>query len=166
MDPEVKFEHRMAELQGDFTGVDAVRDWFADLAQHFDRWRIDCDDFRDLGDRVLALGTLRAVGKGSGVEAEVPYTVVARFRNGRPPGCRSSAKTTIASGYRSLAQCSNSRSEGLAGLATSAQRLASIYSGNRKRLNPACGACTITSPDPKSRTLSWSWPSAFSLGSP
>jgi ketosteroid isomerase-like protein len=82
MDPEIRFEHRMAELQGDFTGVEAVGDWFADLDRHFDHWRIDCDDFRDLGDRVLALGTLHAVGQGSGVEAEVPYTVVATFRNG------------------------------------------------------------------------------------
>ena len=82
MDPEVRFQHRMAELEGDFTGTDAVKGWFADLAQHFDQWRIDCDDFRDLGDQVLALGTLRAVGKGSRVEAEVPYTVVVKFRNG------------------------------------------------------------------------------------
>jgi ketosteroid isomerase-like protein len=82
MDPGIVFEHRMAELQGSFSGIDAVEDWFSDLTQHFDRWRIDCDDIRDLGDRVLALGTLFAVGKGSGVEAEVPYTVVARFSNG------------------------------------------------------------------------------------
>jgi ketosteroid isomerase-like protein len=82
MDPEIRFEHRMAELQGDFTGVDGVRDWFADIAQHFDRWRIECDDLRDLGDRVLALGTLWAVGKGSGVETAVPYTVVATFSDG------------------------------------------------------------------------------------
>jgi ketosteroid isomerase-like protein len=81
MDPDIMFEHRMAELEGDSTGVEAVRNWLADIAQHFDRWRVDCDDIRDLGDRVLALGTLRAVGKASGVETEVPYTVVAKFRN-------------------------------------------------------------------------------------
>ena len=82
MDPEIRFEHRMAELEGDFTGVDAVTHWFADLGRHFVSWRIDCNDFRDLGDRVLALGTVRAVGKVSGVEAELPYTVVARSRDG------------------------------------------------------------------------------------
>jgi ketosteroid isomerase-like protein len=82
MDSQIRFEHRMAQLEGDMTGVDAVRDWFADLTQHFDSWRIDCDDLRDLGDRVLALGTLYAVGKGSGVEADVPYTVVATFHDG------------------------------------------------------------------------------------
>ena len=82
LDPEVRFEHRIAELQGDFTGIDAVEAWFADLAQHFEDWRIECEDFRDLGDRVLALGTLWAVGKVSRLETEVPYTVVAEFRNG------------------------------------------------------------------------------------
>jgi ketosteroid isomerase-like protein len=82
MAPELRFEHRMAELEGSFTGVDAVRKWFADLVRHFDSWRIECDDIRDLGDRVLALGTLWATGKGSGVEAEVPYTVVAEFGDG------------------------------------------------------------------------------------
>ena len=79
MAPDIRFEHRMAQLQGDLTGVDAVREWFADLSRHFDSWRIECDDIRDLGDRALALGTLWATGKGSGVEAAVPYTVVAEF---------------------------------------------------------------------------------------
>jgi ketosteroid isomerase-like protein len=83
MAPEIRFEHRMAELEGSFTGVDAVRRWFADLVRHFDDWRIECDDIRDLGDRVLALGTLWATGKGSGVEADVPYTVLAEFSKGR-----------------------------------------------------------------------------------
>jgi ketosteroid isomerase-like protein len=80
--PEIRFEHRLAELQADVTGIDAARDWFVGAIQIFDRWRIDCDDIRDLGDRVLALGTVRAVGKASGVEVEMPYTVVATFRNG------------------------------------------------------------------------------------
>ena len=82
MDPEIGWEHWLADLEGDLTGVDAVRAWHEDIARHFDHWRVDCDDFRDLGDRVLALGTLRAVGKESGVETEFPFTVVATFRNG------------------------------------------------------------------------------------
>ena len=57
-----RFEHRLAELQADVTGIDAVRDWFVDATQTFDRWRIECDDVRDLGDRVLALGTVQASG--------------------------------------------------------------------------------------------------------
>jgi ketosteroid isomerase-like protein len=36
----------------------------------------------DLGDQVLALGTLRVTGTGSGIEIEVPLAIVASFRDG------------------------------------------------------------------------------------
>jgi ketosteroid isomerase-like protein len=83
MDPEVRFEHRLAALQGKFVGLDGLRGWLADLVEHFDAWQIHCPDIRDLGDRVLALGTIHATGKGSGAETELPFTVVARFSDGR-----------------------------------------------------------------------------------
>jgi|SRR5215211_2319376 len=82
MDPEVRFEHRLAALQGSFVGVDGVREWFADLVAHFATWRIYCTDIRDLDDRVLALGTIRATGNQSGVETVVPFTAVIRFKEG------------------------------------------------------------------------------------
>ncbi len=82
MDPEVRFEHRLAALEGSFVGLDAVRGWFADLVEHFDAWRIDCSDIRDLGDRVLALGTIHTTGKGSRVETELSMAIVAEFRDG------------------------------------------------------------------------------------
>jgi ketosteroid isomerase-like protein len=82
-DPEIQFAHRLAAFQGDYVGVDGVRGLFADFAEHFDTWRIDCPDIRDLGDLVLGLGMVHATGKGSGAETELPFTVVARFRDGR-----------------------------------------------------------------------------------
>jgi ketosteroid isomerase-like protein len=83
MDPEIQFEHRLAAWLGDFVGLDGVKGWFADLAEHFENWQIHCPDVRDLGDRVFALGTLRATGKESGVETEQTFAVVARYRDGR-----------------------------------------------------------------------------------
>jgi ketosteroid isomerase-like protein len=83
MDPDVKFEHRLAALQGKFAGVEAVRKWLLDAREHLEAGQIDCSDVRDLGDRVLALGTLRAIGKGSGAVVELPYTVLATIRDGR-----------------------------------------------------------------------------------
>jgi ketosteroid isomerase-like protein len=59
-----------------------VRALFADFTEHFDSWRIYCEDIRDLGDRVLALGIVRATGKESGAETELPFTVVARIKDG------------------------------------------------------------------------------------
>jgi SnoaL-like domain len=64
------------------TGIDGVRRWLADVAEHFDSSQIDCTDIRDLGDRVLALGTVRMIGKRSEVETELPFTVVARVKDG------------------------------------------------------------------------------------
>jgi ketosteroid isomerase-like protein len=82
IDPEVRFEHRLAALQGSFVGIDGVRGWFADLVAHFDTWQIHCTDIRDLGNRVLALGTIQATGAESGVETELPLTIVARYEDG------------------------------------------------------------------------------------
>jgi ketosteroid isomerase-like protein len=83
LDPEIRFEHRLAAFQGSYVGVEGVRTFLADLANHFDTWKVDCRDVRDLGDRVLALGITRATGKGSGAETELPFTVVASFSGGR-----------------------------------------------------------------------------------
>jgi ketosteroid isomerase-like protein len=82
MDPEVRIEPQQATLQGTYVGLDGVRAWLADLAEHYDRGHIEYADVRDLGDRVLALGTLRVTGIGSGIEIAVPQMVVARFRDG------------------------------------------------------------------------------------
>ena len=82
MHPDVRFEHRLAALQGKFVGIEAVRRWFADLTEHFDTWRIDCPDIRELDDKVLALGTNHATGTESGLETELPFTVVARIEDG------------------------------------------------------------------------------------
>lgn len=56
--------------------------WLADLAQHYKGGQIHCADIRGLEDRVLALGTLRFTGMGSGIEIEVPVAIVASFRDG------------------------------------------------------------------------------------
>jgi ketosteroid isomerase-like protein len=82
MDPEVRFEHRLAALQGNFVGSDAVRGWFADLVSIFGTWHVDCADIRDLGDRVVVLGTIHTTGKESGVGTDLPLAVVAEFRDG------------------------------------------------------------------------------------
>jgi SnoaL-like domain len=80
--PNIHFEHRLAALQGSFVGIEGVRSWFADLVEVFESWWIDCEDIRDLGDRVLALGTVRTIGRESGVETELPLAIVAEYSDG------------------------------------------------------------------------------------
>src|SRR4051794_40135393 len=82
MDPEIQFEPVQATLQGSYVGLDGVRAWLADLAEHYQGGQVHYAEIRDLGDWVLALGTLRVTGMGSGIGIEVPVAVVATFRNG------------------------------------------------------------------------------------
>jgi ketosteroid isomerase-like protein len=82
MDSAVQFEPQQAALEGGYVGHEGVIQWLADLAEHYAGGHMDLPDIRDLEDRVLALGTLRVAGRGSGIEAEVPMAVVASFRNG------------------------------------------------------------------------------------
>ena len=82
MDPEIQFEPVQATLQGSYVGLDGVGAWLADLAEHYQGGHVHYAEIRDLGDRVLALGTLRVTGMGSGIGIEVPVAVVASFRDG------------------------------------------------------------------------------------
>jgi ketosteroid isomerase-like protein len=84
MDPEIRLEHRLAAFQeGTYVRLEGVTAFLADFAENFETWEIECRDVRDLGDRVLALGIMRAAGKGSGVQTGLRFTVVARFSKGR-----------------------------------------------------------------------------------
>jgi ketosteroid isomerase-like protein len=83
-DPEVTFEPVRSSVQGAYRGHAGVREWWTDTNETFETFRLEVDDLRDLGrDRVLALGTLRVRGQGSGVDAEVPSGSVAKFSEGR-----------------------------------------------------------------------------------
>lgn len=81
-DPDVRFEPQQAALQGTYVGREGVGQWLADLAEHYSGGSLHFADVRDLGDSVLALGTLRVKGRGSGIETEVPVAITATFRDG------------------------------------------------------------------------------------
>jgi ketosteroid isomerase-like protein len=81
-DPDVRFEPQQSALQGNYTGHDGIRQWLADAAEHYGAGHLHLADIRDLGDRVLGLGTLRVTGPGSGIETEVPAAIVATFQDG------------------------------------------------------------------------------------
>jgi ketosteroid isomerase-like protein len=77
------FVPRRAPIQGAYRGHDALRGFLADTAENFDLFHPAYDHARDLGDRVLAIGTLRVRGKESGVEVEVPSALVVTYRGGK-----------------------------------------------------------------------------------
>ena len=71
-----------APVQGSYVGHGDMRRFWKDTKETFEVFQCDYPDVRDLDDRVLALGTLRIRGRGSGVETEVPSTIVVKFREG------------------------------------------------------------------------------------
>ena len=70
-------------VQGDYHGHDGVRQFFADNAENFELFQLKLVEVRDLGDQVLASGTIRLRGRGGGVETEVPMAGVAVIRSGK-----------------------------------------------------------------------------------
>jgi ketosteroid isomerase-like protein len=81
-DPDIQFEPKQSVLQGSYVGRDAVIQWAADAAEHYERGYLHFADIRDLEDRVVALGIFHFTGRGSGIEIEVPAAVVAIFEDG------------------------------------------------------------------------------------
>jgi len=82
LDTEVHFEPQQSALEGGYSGHEGVIQYLADLAEHYSGGHVELSEVRDLGDRVLAIGTLRIRGRASGIETEVPVAVLASFREG------------------------------------------------------------------------------------
>jgi uncharacterized protein len=83
IDPEVIFEPLRAPVSGAYKGHEGIRQFIADTAESFDVFRFDRPDIRDLGDRVLAIGTLHIRAREGGIETDVPTAGIATYRDGR-----------------------------------------------------------------------------------
>jgi ketosteroid isomerase-like protein len=82
MDPDIEFIPQRAPVQGSYRGHEAVRGFFKDTAETFEVFEPRYPDVRDLGDRFLAIGTIRIRGKGSGIDTEVPSAILVRVKVG------------------------------------------------------------------------------------
>ena len=69
-------------------GHEAVLEHFRELDEGFAVRNVQCSEFRDLGERVLALGQVQAEGRESGVALHSPWAGVADFRHGKIVGFR------------------------------------------------------------------------------
>lgn len=73
-------------LGGDETvyrGHDGVRQLLRDLDEVLAERHFDFSEIRNVGDHVVATGSLRIRGKSSGARNESPFGLVAEFKNGR-----------------------------------------------------------------------------------
>jgi ketosteroid isomerase-like protein len=80
---DVEFLPQRAAVQGALRGHEGIREFFADNAENLDLFVTDYTDVRDLGGRILAIGTIRIRGKGSGIETDIPSALVLDFRDGK-----------------------------------------------------------------------------------
>jgi ketosteroid isomerase-like protein len=82
-DEDCVFESRVAPIEGAAQGHDGVAAFLRNIDETFEVFEVQFDDVRDLGDRVLALGTVRNIGKGSGLEMRGLLAIIGRFEGGR-----------------------------------------------------------------------------------
>jgi uncharacterized protein len=85
VDPEVVLHSAIVGgAEGNvYRGHEGFRRWFADSFESFEELRNEWSEFRDLGDRVLALGNVKARGRGSGMELDSPMGWLFTVRLGR-----------------------------------------------------------------------------------
>jgi ketosteroid isomerase-like protein len=82
MNREIHFEPHLAGVEGAYLGHDGVKRFFDDAFGTFEIEEATYPDIRDLGDKVLVLGTLRLNGRESGLQTESALALVVRFKDG------------------------------------------------------------------------------------
>jgi ketosteroid isomerase-like protein len=68
---------------GGIRGRDDLRRYFEMIDETWEGFRINADDFRDLGERVLVIGHTEGRGRGSGAAVDSPYAAIFDFRDGK-----------------------------------------------------------------------------------
>jgi ketosteroid isomerase-like protein len=70
-------------VEGAYRGHAGLRKFLADNQENFELFEPDFRDVRDLGDRVLAIGTIHIRARGSGVETDIPTAGIATYEEGK-----------------------------------------------------------------------------------
>jgi ketosteroid isomerase-like protein len=81
--PEVEIHSAIASaFKGEpYRGYDGAREWLAGLDENFERWDLEVDEIRERGQVAAVLGAIHARGRGSGLELDLPTTLVVEFRD-------------------------------------------------------------------------------------
>jgi ketosteroid isomerase-like protein len=86
LDPEVEWIPATAILEGrSYHGHEGVRRWIEDMKRDWEDFEPRPEEFLDLGDdRVLALGSWHARGRGGDVPLDFPHAAwLAQYREGK-----------------------------------------------------------------------------------
>ena len=74
---------RLSGKETAYRGHEGIRQLMKDIDETLAEIHVEFSEFRDLGDRVLAMGRIKTRGKASGVDTEAPVGYVADFRDGK-----------------------------------------------------------------------------------
>jgi ketosteroid isomerase-like protein len=84
--PDFEFTPAVAdgvEGGGAVHGPDEFRRFFAGLNETWESFRIEAEDFQEIGERVLIRGNVVATGRASGIELDQPIFAVCSFQGGK-----------------------------------------------------------------------------------
>jgi ketosteroid isomerase-like protein len=88
-DPSFEYQSYLAGLsEGDsaYRGHDGIHRFFRNLTEAWELFHVDVHEWRDGGDKIVALGRLEAKGKASGVEVQARLAWLGTFRAGAGSG--------------------------------------------------------------------------------
>jgi ketosteroid isomerase-like protein len=81
--PDFEWLPSMAAIEGDpFRGREGIDKYFESLSSAWEEFQIVTGRFHETGDIVVMLGTLRGLGKGSGVPVDASLGMVFDLRDG------------------------------------------------------------------------------------
>jgi ketosteroid isomerase-like protein len=83
-DEDLDFRPALTLIEGgSYRGHDGFRRFLVDVDDDWEEAQVEATDFRDLGDRVIALGRMAGRGKASGVEVTNEMGWVVDFHDGK-----------------------------------------------------------------------------------
>jgi ketosteroid isomerase-like protein len=78
--PTVSLESPLSSVSGEpYRGHAGLEQWARDLDEQFERWEIVPEDVRAVGEQVLAVATVNAVGRASAAALQFPAATVFTF---------------------------------------------------------------------------------------
>jgi ketosteroid isomerase-like protein len=101
-DERAEFHPLCAQLEGGvYHGHDGLRRFVGEIAEAGEQVRFEVDEIRNAGEQVVALGRLRARGRASGVERDVPLALVGVVRGRKVVYSRCAAMSSRTAGCAS-----------------------------------------------------------------
>jgi ketosteroid isomerase-like protein len=79
---DVEFVPLRAATEGTYRGLTGIERFITDTREVFERFEIRAE-YAELGDRVLAWGTVHVRARGSGIETDIPTGGIYSFRAGK-----------------------------------------------------------------------------------